>query len=378
MVLELHNLGNLSVLVILTSIVLFLLPLNSLASFDYLIMAENEHNLVTRGKESHFTKVQELPFIHDEKKIIGAYVPDRMHLEDMSGSDQIDAIWKFLEQGFDEYYFVMHNFADANEVESTERLLNTTDNTELKIIIILLPPSEGGSLANYDWKEWINYFNDLKARHPLSFKGFAIDDFNWISTRNDTKFWRNIDFMLDSNFTDALKGKRSDVKFYPVIYFEGLGNDVVAGEYGKFIDTIVLVSASYYNVSKLERNLSEFKQMFPGKSTRYIVYPTITYNYTRQGHDPPSDRLVIATLSIATRLVDGIIIWHKIDSHVVQDYLKYRENRSYLDAIYVMEQLQIAYKRNTLVKIVVYVGITLVILYLMKMIRKKHRRRKYR
>lgn len=337
--------------VILTLTVVFLLPLNSLTSFDYLIKyAANEHNLITRDKESPFTKVQELPFVHDKKKIMGAYVPDRMHLEDMNGSDQTRAIWKFLEQGFDEYYFVMHNFVDANEVESTERLLNAADNTQLKIVIILLPPSEGGHISNYDWKGWISYFNGLKTRHPSSFSGFAIDDFNWISTRNDTKFWKNIDFMLYSNFTDALKSKGSDVKFYPVVYFEGLQNDVVANEYGKFIDTVVLVSASYYNISKLERNLSEFKQMFAGKPTRYIVYPTITYNYTRQGYDPPSDRLVMATLSIATRLVDGIIIWHKIDSHLVQDYLNYRENTSYLDEIYVMERLQIADEKNTLVE----------------------------
>jgi hypothetical protein len=156
--------------------------------------------------------------------------------------------------------------------------------------------------------------------------------------------------MLYSNFTDALKDKRSGVKFYPVIYFEGLGNDVVAGEYGKFIDTIVLVSASYYNVSKLEKSLSQFKDILPGKPTRYIVYPTITYNYTRQGYDPPSDRLVMATLSIATRLVDGIIVWHKIDSHVVQDYLSYREDASYLDAIHLMEQLQKADEEGTLIQ----------------------------
>jgi hypothetical protein len=69
------------------------------------------------------------------KKIMGAYVPDRMHLEDMNGSDQTRAIWKFLEQGFDEYYFVMHNFVDAHEVESTERLLNAADYAQLKIVI---------------------------------------------------------------------------------------------------------------------------------------------------------------------------------------------------------------------------------------------------
>jgi hypothetical protein len=336
--------------VLLTLVVVFLLTLNPLMSFGYLVMAEDKHNLATKDRQSPLTRVQELPFVQDEKKIMGAYTPDGLHLEDMNETNQTSAIWEFLKQGFDEYFFVMDNFRDAKEVESTERLLNAADYTELKIIIILLPPSEGGPLTNYDWKGWINYFNDLKARHALSFSGFAIDDFNWISTRNDTKFWRNIDFMLYSNFTDALKAKRSDVKFYPVVYFEGLRNNVIASEYGKFIDTLVLVSASYYNVSKLERSLSEFKQMFPGKPTRYIVYPTITYNYTRQGYDPPSDRLVMATLSIATRLVDGIIIWHKIDSPVVQDYLNYKENRGYLDAIYVMEQLQIADEKHTLVQ----------------------------
>jgi hypothetical protein len=337
-------------LVILTVIVVFLLTLNPLKSFGYLIMTEDKRNLVTKDKHSPLTKVQELPLVQDENKIVGAYIPDRLHLEDMNESNQTLAIREFLKQGFDEYFFVMDNFRHAKELESTERLLNAADYTELKIIIILLPPSEGGPLTNYDWKGWINYFNDLKARHASSFSGFAIDDFNWISTRNDTKFWRNIDFMLYSNFTDALKSKRTDVKFYPVVYFEGLRNDVVVNEYSKFIDTIVLVSASYYNVSKLERNLSEFKQMFPGKPTMYIVYPTITYNYTRQGYDPPSDRLVMATLSIATKLVDGIIIWHKIDSHVIQDYLNYREDASYMDAIYVMEQLQIADEKDTLVQ----------------------------
>lgn len=341
-----------SCLVFLILVVIFLPPLNSLMSSNQLIMAEDSHNLETKYRTTTpFRTVQDLPFVNNEKKIMGAYIPDTLHLKDMNGSDQRLAILEFLEQGFNEYYFVMDNFWDREQLESTERLLDAADNTELKIVVILLPPSEGGPRSSYDWKGWINYFNDLKTRHPSSFSGFAIDDFNWISTRNDTKFWRNIDFMLYSNFADALKSKRSDVKFYPVIYFEGLRNDVVVNEYGKFIDTIVLVSASYYNVSKLERNLLEFKEMFPGKPTRYIVYPTITYNYTRQGYDPPSDRLVMATLSITTRLVDGIIIWHEIDGHVVQDYLNYRENADYLDAIHVMEQLQIADEKNTLVQL---------------------------
>ncbi len=334
--------------------ILSLAPLNPLISMENEVTANDSYNSeeVDTISTSN-TTIQNIPFANnEEKKIIGAYIPDTVRLEDMNGIDQTIAILDFLEQGFSEYYFVMDNYEDPKELQSTERLLDAADNTGMKIVIILLPPSEGGVTSSYNWKGWISYFNDLKARHPSSFTGFTIDDFNWISTRNDTKFWRNIDFMLDSNLTDALKEKRSDVKFSPVVYFEGLGNQIVANEYGQYIDSIILVSASYYNVSSLETNLLHFKEMFQGKPSRYIVYPTITYNYTRQGYDPPSDRLVMATLSIATRSVDGIILWHKIDGHIVQDYLRHRDDPEYLDAIYVMEQLQMADEENTSVELI--------------------------
>ncbi|MDQ3835841.1 MAG: hypothetical protein M3270_02750 [Thermoproteota archaeon] len=334
-------------LLVLVPIIVSLLLSSPLIGAKLEVIAYDNHN--TEKKETigiSNTAVQISPFLATENKMLGAYIPDTLHLEDMNGEEQRLAILKFLQEGFNEYYFVMDNFWDLKELQSTERLLDVADKTGLDIIIILLPPSEGGSTSTYDWKGWIAYFNSLKARHPSSFTGFAIDDFNWISTRNDTKFWRNIDFMLDSNLTDALKEKRTDVKFCPVIYFEGLGDQILTNKFSRYIDTIVLVSASYYNVSNLETNLLHFKEMLQGKSTRYIVYPTITYNYTRQGYDPPSDRLVMATLSIATRLVDGIIFWHKIDGPIVQDYLQNIQNPDYLKAIYAMEQLQMADEKN--------------------------------
>ena len=329
-----------------------LLPLNPLIPINNMAIAYDSDNSEEAERiDTSFTIAQTMPFPNGEEKILGAYIPDTVRLEDMDDINQTLAILDFLQQGFSEYYFVMDNFYDPEELQSTERLLDAADKMGLKIVIILLPPSEGGATSSYDWKGWISYFNDLKGRHPSSFTGFTIDDFNWISTRNDTKFWRNIDFMLDSNLTNALKEKRSDVKFSPVVYFEGLGNEILLNEYGQYIDDLIFVSASYYNVSRLETNLFRFNEMFQGKPTRYIVYPTITYNYSRQGYDPPSDRLVMATLSIATRSVDGIILWHKIDGHVVQDYLRHRQNPAYLHSIYVMEQLQIADEENTLVQL---------------------------
>jgi hypothetical protein len=65
------------------------------------------------------------------------------------------------------------------------------------------------------------YFNFLEKKYPKSFEGFTIDDFNWISTREETKFKLNIDFMEYSKLIKALKDKDKDIKFYPTIYFQG-------------------------------------------------------------------------------------------------------------------------------------------------------------
>ena len=87
---------------------------------------------------------------------------------------------------------------------------------------------------------------------------------------------------------------------------------------------------------------------------KYVVYPTITHNYTRQHYSPPSDRLVISTLSIASRIVDGILIWHNIDSPVIQEYLKNMDNNeAYLSKMNHMEETQIKEEqvRDTIGKI---------------------------
>lgn len=104
-------------------------------------------------------------------------------LEELRGINLSRAISYITTLGFDEYYFVMSDFENPNLIDSTESLLQSAENLDnnLKIIIILLPPSEGGPNGNYDWKGWIDYFNSLKQRHPNSFEGFTIDDFNWIS-----------------------------------------------------------------------------------------------------------------------------------------------------------------------------------------------------
>jgi hypothetical protein len=272
--------------------------------------------------------------------IIGAWDPYQIPLEEIQGANQRKAIKTLLEQGFHEYYFVMKDFNDSKKKEATENLLKSADKTDLKILIILLPPSEGGPNGNYDWKGWIDYFNILKEKHK-SFKGFTIDDFNWISTTNDTKFWKNIDYMIYSNLSKALHEKSQAVEFYPVLYFEGEGTDAVIAKYSRFIDGVILASACYYNITNLKKDLLTFAGMFDNEPIKYVVYPTTTYNYTRHNYNPPSDRLVMATLSIATKVADGILIWRKTDSQVVEDYLSHYNDRDYLSNISMIEKLQI-------------------------------------
>ena len=233
-------------------------------------------------KEKESTK--ETRSLENRKTTIGAWDPYQMPIQKIQGTKQTKAIKTLLKQGFSEYYFVMNDFNDSKEKSLIESLLKSADNTDLKILIILLPPSEGGPNGNYDWKGWIDYFNNLKDKHK-SFKGFTIDDFNWINTRRDKKFLKNIDYMIYSNLSKALSEKREDVGFYPIIYFEGEKTNTVISEYSKFIDGAILASACYYNITNLEKDLLTFARMFDNQPIRYIVYPTTTYNYSRQNYN---------------------------------------------------------------------------------------------
>jgi hypothetical protein len=278
----------------------------------------------------------------DDGISIGAWAPlnSSKILHHLKGEEQKNAIQILLNQGFHEYYFSMNNFEDPKYTKLTEDLLKAAEQTNLKIIIILLPPSEGRSDTSYDWKGWIKYFNTLEKKYPKSFEGFTIDDFNWISTKEDAKFENNIDFMKYSKLIKALEDKDNDVKFYPTIYFEGRETDIVSIKYDDFTDGFIVASGCYYNVSLLEKQLTLFKEIFE-KPIKYVVYPTITYNYTRQGYNPPTDRLIQTTLSIASNSADGLVIWRDTDKPVIQEYLNNQNNKEYLANISKMKQSQI-------------------------------------
>ncbi|HET9807630.1 MAG TPA: hypothetical protein VFP49_12030 [Nitrososphaeraceae archaeon] len=310
------------------------------------INAENNIENRNYNSSSHQTISIDKNVIDDGIVIIGAWTPinNSLILQHLKGDEQQkNAIKTLLNQGFHEYYSTMNNFEDPKYTKLTEDLLKSAEQTNLKIIIILLPPSEGRPDTSYDWKGWIKYFNSLEKKYPKSFEGFTIDDFNWKSTRNDTKFELNIDFMEYSKLIKALEDKDKDVKFYPTIYFQGKRTDTVATKYNDYIDGLIVASGCYYNVSTLKKEFTIFREIFE-KPIRYVIYPTITYNYSRQGYNPPTDRLIQATLSIAsnsTAAVDGLIIWRDTDKPVIQEYLANQDNKEYLSKISKMKELQI-------------------------------------
>ena len=272
-----------------------------------------------------------------EKVVFGAWVPSQLHLERIQGDKQVNATHSLLSQGFDEYYFVMRNFNNTTETKATEELLKLTDTTDLKIIIILLPPVEGGSRASYDWKGWMLYFNSLKEKHP-SFLGFAVDDFNAIVDIRRIYLMNNLDLMGLSNFSSALSYKRDDVQFYPVMYVETGGFETLKKEYNKYAEGIILVSTLYHNLSYLENDLANLSKMLDNKPIKFIVYPI------KSGFGLPSDRVIMATLSIASRWVDGIIIYVNTNHPIVQDYLHNHQDLQYMSAIREMERLQLKHE----------------------------------
>ena len=279
----------------------------------------------------------------NENTTVGLWTPMNASfaLQHLKRAEQEKAMEILLKKGYEEYYYVMNNFEDAKSLKITDDLLDTANKTNLKIIIILLPPSEGGPSTSYNWNGWIKYFNSLERKYPRSFEGFTIDDFNWISTRSDTKFKNNIDFMEYTELSKELKHKSKDVMFYPTVYFEGTKTGIVVKKYNNFIDGLVVASGCYYNVSILERQLEIFSEIFD-KPMRYVVYPTITYNYSKLDYSPPTDRLIMATLSIALNSSDGLIIWRDADNPVIQEHMENRHDEQYLSNISNSKDVQIS------------------------------------
>lgn len=352
---HLYSQGNntvvFSILDFIINNVQLLLLSNNTDSYD-LLQNINAENVIENKKYDVKKQIVSInkKYYHDADDYIsiGAWSPlnNSLILQHLKAEEQKNAIKTLLNQGFHEYYFAMNNFKDPNYTKLTEDLLQSAEQTNLKIIIILRPPSEGNSDTSYDWKGWIKYFNSLEKKYSKSFEGFTIDDFNWKSTRNDTKFELNIDFMKYSKLIKALEDKDKEVKFYPTIYFEGKRTDKVANKYDNFTDGFIVASGCYYNVSTLKKEFTIFREIFE-KPIRYVVYPTITYNYSRQGYNPPTDQLIQATLSIASHSADGLIIFRDTDNPVIQEYLANQDNKEYLGKISKMKELQINDEKMT-------------------------------
>jgi hypothetical protein len=295
----------------------------------------------------------------------GSWAPYQLPLESIKNiAEQKNAINAILKQGYNEYYFPMIDFKSKTARTMTENLLQSANGTKLKIIIILLPPSEVGSKGNFNWNDWIEYLNFLKTKYPSSIDGFVIDDFNLFNNsvhankvkgnnhhshndandRNENKKKapkETVTFMLKSELEEALQKKRKDLHFYPVLYFEGIKTNDVKRHFYNNTDGIVLASTNYYNVTELAHNLKVFSKVFNNKPIRYVVYTDRTSNYIDSSL--PSDRLVLSTLSIAngSGVVKGVIIWRNTNSPVIRDYLSNRNNTEYMSFVSMMEKLQL-------------------------------------
>ena len=91
----------------------------------------------------------------------GSWAPYQLPIESIKNiAEQKNAINAVLNQGYNEYYFPMVDFKSKAARSMTENLLQSTNGTKLKIII-LLPPSEAGPKGNFNWNGWIKYLNSF-------------------------------------------------------------------------------------------------------------------------------------------------------------------------------------------------------------------------
>jgi hypothetical protein len=303
-----------------------------------------------------------IPFNH-----FGAWASYQVPLEQIKDPGDIDtAIRGLLKLGYTEYYFPIVDYEADGVKENIDSLLGAADKTALKMIAILFPPSEAGKDGNYDWDGWIGYLNSLKDNHP-SLHGFTLDDFNWFSENDrneegvdesdnegdneddDKETENNVEFMIESNLGKALQNKRKGLNFYPVIYFEGKSTNDAKRYFYSEMDGVILATPYYYNVTDLEHNLRVFSKVFDDKPLRYIVYTARTTAFIEMGYSPPSDRLILSTISIADKIdnIEGIAIWRNTDSHAIRDYLSNKDNEQYHSLVTMMERLQLKDENQT-------------------------------
>ncbi|MFL6420376.1 MAG: PDZ domain-containing protein [Nitrososphaeraceae archaeon] len=315
-----------------------------------------------------FTNQSTMPAI-EKITNFGSWAPYQIPLESIKNiAEQKNVINAILKQGYNEYYFPMIDFKSKATRSMTENLLQSANGTKLKIIIILLPPSEAGPKGNFNWNSWIEYLNFLKTKYPSSLDGFVIDDFNLFNNsvhankvkgnnhddshshsdahdKNENKNKKTpketVTFMLKSKLEEALQKRRKDLHFYPVLYFEGVKTNDVKRHFYNNTDGIVLASTNYYNVTDLDHNLKVLSKVFNNKPIRYVVYTDRTSNFIDSS--PPSNRLVLSTLSIVNEsgIVKGVIIWRNTNSPVIRDYLSNRNNTEYMSLVSMMEKLQL-------------------------------------
>jgi hypothetical protein len=323
------------------------------------------NGLIIHGKTTS-TILNESTMPTTKIRNFGMWAPYQLPLESIKNTtEQKDAINAILKQGYNEYYFAMGDFKSKTATSMAENLLQSADGTKLKIIIILLPPSEAGPKGNFDWDGWIKYLNYLKAKHPSSLDGFVIDDFNLFynnvhtiknkgnnsdnhyhyvkNSNNHNVIKENVSFMLKSNLENALQKKRKDLHFYPLLYFEGINTNDVKRYYYSNIDGIILASTDYYNITGLAHDIHVFSKVFNNKPIRYVVYTARTSRYIEQNYSQPSDRLILSTLSVANQsgIVNGIVVWRNTNSHVIHDYLSNMNNTQYVSFVSMEEELQL-------------------------------------
>ena len=277
-------------------------------------------------------------------KTIGAWAPLQPNLEYINDSSkQKSQINNLLSEGINEYYLIMHDL-DKISINKTEDFLKTADLTPINVLIILLPPSEGGKNGNYDWQGWMNYFNSLKSMHK-SFKGFVIDDFNANYIVYGKKFQNNVEYMNSSNLLSALSHKSQSISFYPVLYIESGSIAAVKRIYGNFISGIILSSTIPERITNLEENIKLISTFFDKKPVKYIVYPF------RDNISKPLDNNILkSTLFIASRTADGIIIYVDVTNPVIQYYLHNRSNSDYLFIIKETEKARLKQENDMFLK----------------------------
>ncbi|MGH7748779.1 MAG: hypothetical protein ACREQ5_29055, partial [Candidatus Dormibacteria bacterium] len=201
--------------------------------------------------------------------------------------------------GFQCGVFVIEGAGQGNSYDSFQNLLETTKNTNIKLWVVIIPPSEGADSLPYrsDYVEWSQALAKLSLKYK-NFRGFNIDDIDQdVSVHTFTRSYLREIYAAKQKINPRFL-------FVPTIYDL---DRTVADRLAGCVDGVWLWRVNLDKSTGLPSFLENSRFAVEGRFPIYGgVYAQLT-SWHKEGN--PQAEVFQQSLEASCKYSDGAVIW---------------------------------------------------------------------